>query len=281
MSTVVSDLAEGVLTLTLNRPERRNAWNADMECALRAALMAATDDADVRVIVLTGAGKAFCAGADMSMLDTLQGSTSAPPDKSQANGSDPWPDCRAEFRGKFAMPAAVPKPVIAAINGPAIAVGCLLALFCDIRFAAADAIFSAPFARMGLVAEKGIDWALAGLVGHGRATEILLSGRRVDADEAERIGLVCGTYPADVLAGSVQAYAAEMAATVSPRSAAIIKRQVQGVRFDPPSRVFSRAEAALGASLNSTDFREAMTAMREKRAPLFPPLSGSADRMAD
>lgn len=281
MSTVLSDFADGVMTLTLNRPERRNAWNADMETSLRAALVAATDNPAVRVIVLTGAGKAFCAGADMSMLGKLQGSSAAPPDKGQHAAIDPWPDCRAEFRGKFAMPAAVPKPVIAAVNGHAIAVGCLLTLFCDIRFAAADAIFSAPFARMGLVAEKGIDWALAGLVGHGRAAEILLSGRRVDAVEAERIGLITGMFSADTLAASVQAYAAEMAATISPRSAAVIKRQLQGLRFDSPSRVFSRAEEALGASLNSPDFQETMTAMREKRSPRFPALPKPADWVTD
>ncbi|WP_068297777.1 enoyl-CoA hydratase-related protein [Pararhodobacter sp. CCB-MM2] len=268
MTAVLSDRAEGVQTLTLNRPERRNAWTAEMEADLRAALIEGSRDPAVRVIVLTGAGAAFCAGADAGFLKQLGTGEAA----ITQTDVDPWPEARPELKGKFAMPAAVPKPVIAAVNGPAVGIGYALALYSDIRFAGASASFIAAFARLGLIAEKGIDWALAGIVGQGRAAELLLSGRKLGADEAERIGLVSGVFPDADLKGAVQAYAAEMAAKVSPRSAAVIKRQLQGLRFDTPAEILARGERELAASLKSADFREAMTAMAEKRPPSFPDL---------
>ncbi|MCB1395670.1 MAG: enoyl-CoA hydratase/isomerase family protein [Rhodobacter sp.] len=268
MSTVLSDISEGVQTVTLNRPERRNAWTGEMEAALRAALIEGGGNPAVRVIVLTGAGAAFCAGADAGFLRQLRSGEA----QISESASDPWPEARPELKGKFAMPAAVPKPVIAAVNGPAVGIGYALALYSDIRFASESGAFIAAFARMGLIAEKGIDWALAGIVGQGRAAELLLSGRRLGADEALRYGLVSGVFPDAGLRDAVQGYAAEMAARVSPRSAAVIKRQLQGLRFDTPAEILARGERELAASLQSADFREAMAAMAEKRPPTFPDL---------
>ncbi len=265
MSTVLIDIAEGVQTLTLNRPERRNAWIAEMENDLRTALAEGSRNPAVRVMVLTGAGTAFCAGADAQFLKQL-GSGEATISETEA---DPWPEARPELKGKFAMPAAVPKPVIAAVNGPAVGVGYALALYSDIRFAGESAAFIAAFSRLGLIAEKGIDWALAGIVGQGRAAELLLSGRKLGAEEALRFGLVSQVFPDSDLKDAVQAYAAEMAAKVSPRSAAVIKRQLQGLRFDTPAEILARGERELAASLKSSDFREAMSAMSEKRPPSF------------
>ena len=266
-TAILSKLLDGVLTITLNRPDQMNAWDADIETGLRDALIAASRNPDVRVIVLTGAGRAFCAGADIGFLKDLQSGkvkTTGPAE------DDPWPSDTPEmFRGKFAIPAAVTKPVIAAINGPAVGVGFVLSLFCDIRLGSDRAAFIGSFSRLGLIAEKGIDWALSHIVGQGRAMEILLSGRKVGADEAYRIGLLTSVFPEAEFGASVQAYAAEMAAKVSPRSAAIIKRQVLGVRFDNAPTVLSRGETALAESLKSDDFAEAMTAMREKRPPRF------------
>lgn len=266
MSTVLSDIAEGVQTISLNRPERRNAWTAEMETDLRAALVEGGRDPAVRIIVLTGAGVAFCAGADAGFLRQLSSGAAT----ITQTDADPWPEVRPDLKGKFAMPAAIPKPVIAAVNGPAIGIGYALALYSDIRFASASATFIAAFARLGLIAEKGIDWALAGIVGQGRAAELLLSGRKLGAREALRFGLVSGVFPDSELKGEVQTYAAEMAAKVSPRSAAVIKRQLQGLRFDTPTEILARGERELAASLKSADFREAMAAMAEKRAPSFP-----------
>ncbi|MCW1934995.1 enoyl-CoA hydratase-related protein [Pararhodobacter zhoushanensis] len=266
MSTVLRDLKDGVLTVTLNRPERRNAWTGEMETALRAALTDATHNPEVRVVVLTGAGAAFCAGADAEFLRQLR-SGAATLTEAEAN---PWPEARPEFKGKFAMPAALPKPVIAAINGPAVGIGYALALYSDIRLASESGAFIASFARMGLIAEKGIDWALAGIVGHGRAAELLLSGRKMGAAEALRIGLVTSVFRDDAFRAAVQDYAAEIAAKVSPRSAAVIKRQLQGLRFDPPAEILARGDRELAASLQSADFREAMAAMSERRPPVFP-----------
>lgn len=265
MSVVTTGLKDGVFTITLNRPEKRNSWNGEMEGELRAAFFEATENSDVRVVVLTGAGSVFCAGADTEFLRKLQSGEAS----LTAYEGDPWPDARAEFKGKFAMPAAVPKPVIAALNGPAVGIGFVLALYCDIRLAAQSAAFIGSFSRMGLIAEKGIDWALSGLVGHGRAAEILLSGRKVSAEEAERYGLISAVYPDDGFVDAVHAYAAEMASKVSPRSAKVIKRQLQSVRFDTPSDILARGEKELAASLQSADFQEAIAAMKEKRPPKF------------
>uniref|UniRef100_A0A2A4Z1B7 Enoyl-CoA hydratase n=1 Tax=OCS116 cluster bacterium TaxID=2030921 RepID=A0A2A4Z1B7_9PROT len=266
-SVVMSKFLDGVFTITLNRPDRMNAWNADVEVNLRDALVVAMRDPAVRIIVLTGSGKAFCAGADMEFLKDLRSGKLTVP---AADQDDPWPDDTHEmFRGKFAIPAAVPKPVIAAINGPAVGIGFILSLFCDIRIGSDRASFIGSFSRLGLIAEKGIDWALSHIVGQGHAMEILLSGRKVGADEALKIGLLTSVIPHAVFHTAVQAYAAELAANISPRSAAVIKRQVQGVRFDDVATVLARGEVALGESLKSKDFREAMDALREKRTPEF------------
>jgi enoyl-CoA hydratase/carnithine racemase len=268
--TVLARLEAGVLTVTLNRPDRMNAWTGEMEEGLRAALVSATSDPEVRVVVINGAGRAFCAGADTEFLKSLQDGTAKLP---AGGGQEPWPeDTPAIFRGKFSIPAAVPKPVIAAVDGPAVGIGFVLSLFCDIRVASDRGVFIGSFARMGLIAEKGIDWALCRVVGEARAMEILLSGRKVAADEAQRIGLVTQVMPVDGFDAAVQAYAAEIAANVSPRSAAIIKRQVQSVPFATPEAVLAHGERELAESLKSADFREAMAAMKEKRKPRFPGL---------
>ncbi|WP_127600690.1 enoyl-CoA hydratase-related protein [Nitratireductor alexandrii] len=267
---VLTRLDAGVLTITMNRPDRMNAWNGDIEEGLRASLAAAVSDPEVRVVVITGAGRAFCAGADTEFLKALQDGTAKLP---EPPGEDPWPAGTPEiYRGKFSIPAAVPKPVIAAVDGPAVGIGYVLSLFCDIRIASDRGAFIGSFSRMGLIAEKGIDWALTNVVGQARAMEILLSGRKVGAEEALRIGLVTQVLPVEDFAASVQAYAAEMATAISPRSAAIIKRQVQQLRFDDIDTVMARGERELAESLKSADFREAMAAMKEKRPAAFPGL---------
>lgn len=268
-SAVNCVLKDGVYTVTLDRPDRMNAWNGDMESGFRAAMVEATVNSDIRVVVLTGAGKAFCAGADTEFLKALQDGTAQ---VAPASGDDPWPDAEPVFKGKFALAAAVPKPVIAAVNGPAVGIGYVLSLFCDIRLASEDAFFSASFARLGLIAEKGIDWALSHLVGHGVATELLLTGRKLGAQEARRVGLVSDVFPAAEFAFEVARYAGEMARTVSPRSAAVIKRQMLRGRFDDAATVLATGEREFAASLKSDDFREAMAAMKERRTPNFPPL---------
>jgi len=187
-----------VVTVTLNRPEKLNAWTAVMGREVRDAMARAGGDDGVRVIVLTGAGRGFCAGADMRVLSGIQsGGTADEVARPPARGHG-----RTELGGRYAYFATVPKPIIAALNGATAGLGLVIALYCDVRFAADSAVFTTAFARRGLIAEHGISWMLPRLVGLPHALDLMLSARKVDAAEALRIGLV------DELAAPDEVYAA-------------------------------------------------------------------------
>ncbi|MCY7288478.1 MAG: enoyl-CoA hydratase/isomerase family protein, partial [Cryobacterium sp.] len=174
-----------VLVLTFNRPDRLNAWTNAMEDQYFDALEAAEADPGVRAIVVTGAGRGFCAGADMGDLAAASVAADEEIDRPRPRH----------------LPMTIRKPVIAAVNGAAAGLGFVEALFCDIRFASPDAVFITAFVRRGLVAEYGVSWLLPRLVGHGRAPARLLSGRRVGGEAAARIGLVGHRVPAGELVG--------------------------------------------------------------------------------
>src|SRR5271157_2339075 len=199
--------SSGVATLTLNRPQRLNAWTPALSTRYFDLLERANEDPRVRVVVVTGAGRGFTAGADMNVL---QGSESAA-----------TADARAQT-----FPLTIRKPILAAINGPCAGIGLVLALMCDIRFAAAGAKFTTAFARRGLVAEHGISWILPRLIGPARALDLLLSGRVVLGREAAELGLVNRALPAESLLQQTLAYAHELAGQCSPASMATMKRQV-------------------------------------------------------
>src|SRR5690242_14448516 len=161
-----------VATLTLNRPDKLNAWTRVMEAEVREAMREAAGDENVRVIVLTGAGRGFCAGADMSLLqDVVERRVHPLPDSTQANGSDE----RSDFQRQYSYFPPIPKPIIGAINGPAVGLGLVIAMFCDVRLASEEARFGTAFARRGLIAEYGLAWLLPRIVGHANALDLLLS----------------------------------------------------------------------------------------------------------
>jgi enoyl-CoA hydratase/carnithine racemase len=221
---------------------------------VNAAFAAAEADDAVRVIVLTGAGRGFCAGADMSLLTTIADGTDAP--------GDAPPSARAPI-------PPVSKPVIGAINGPAVGLGFALTVFCDIRIAAASAQFGTAFARRGLVAEFGLAWMLPRICGLGNAMDLLLGARLVDAGEAKQIGLVSRVLPDGGFAEAAREYAAELASSVSPRSTRVIKHQV-ALGFDQSlEEAFQLAEQEVGASLKCEDFKEGVAHFLEKRPPAF------------
>lgn len=251
---VTYEVANHVATITLNRPDKLNAWTANMARAAGAAMQTADQDPEVRVIVLTGSGRGFCAGADMSLLTSIV-SEGLDPDTSPASRRAPLPE--------------VSKPVIGAINGHAVGLGLALALFCDIRIAAESAKFGTAFARRGLIAEFGLAWMLPRLVGLGNAMEMLLSARMVDAAEAKQIGLVSRVLPDEQFAATVAAYAQEMASGVSPRSTKVIKRQVYQGMSQTLDHAFQVSENEMLASLQCEDFREGVAHFMEKRAPRF------------
>src|SRR5204863_6547367 len=218
MSGVVQRaVADGVALLTLNRPERLNAWTAEMEREYFDALEQCGASADVRVIVVTGAGRGFCAGADMQDLQGISNAAEGTEISDEdANGTAPRGGEGGNGAGRPAserrpqtLPLSIPKPIIAAINGPCAGIGLVQALMCDLRFAADDAKLTTAFARRGLVAEHGISWMLPRLVGPARALDLLLSARVVLGAEAAQLGLVNRAVPAELLMNAALAYARE------------------------------------------------------------------------
>jgi enoyl-CoA hydratase/carnithine racemase len=260
-----------VATITLNRPDKLNAWTAVMEAEVRAAIEEADKDGNVRVIVLTGAGRGFCAGADMSLLNTVaeKGLDEARRAQAVQPMSGSHEGVRADFRKKYSYFPAVTKPVIAGINGPVVGLGLVIALYCDLRLASDAARFGTAFAQRGLIAEYGMAWMLPRLVGHANALDLLFTARMIDAAEALRMGLVNQIYTQEVFRESVQKYAMDLAANVSPRSLHVIKRQVYDAMFQTLAESFESSEQEMLASLRSDDFKEGVAHFIEKRAPAF------------
>jgi len=266
-------VADRVATITLNRPDKLNAWTATMDQEVRAAMHEAERDAEVRVIILTGAGRGFCAGADMSLLgniakEGLEGYRG--PEgflRNTANGERQ--DVRPDFQKKYSYFPSIQKPVIAAVNGPAVGLGFILTLYCDMRFASDTARFGTAFAKRGLIAEYGLAWMLPRLIGPASALDMLFSARLVDANEALRMRLVNQVFPQDTFMNSVYAYAKDLAASVSPRSMGIIKTQVYNAMFQTLSEAFETSEQEMLKSLQCEDFKEGVAHFVEKRAPVF------------
>jgi enoyl-CoA hydratase/carnithine racemase len=259
-----------VATITLNRPDKLNAWTRTMEQEVRQVMSEAAADDQVRVIVLTGAGRGFCAGADMSLLQDVVERRVHPLPDPQASGSMPYGDtARGDFQRHYSYFPAIPKPVIAAINGPAVGLGLVIATFCDMRFASEDAKFGTAFARRGLIAEYGLAWMLPKVIGHANAMDILLSARIFSAQEALRMGLVNQVFPAVALLDQVYAYANVLAHEVSPRSMRVIKRQVYEAMFQTLGQALDTATEEMRASLQCEDFKEGVAHFVEKRAPAF------------
>lgn len=260
--TVLYEVLDGVALVTLNRPERLNAWNGALGAGYFSALDRAEADPQVRVIVVTGAGRGFCAGADM---DVLQG----------IGGGESNADSAAEGR-PHTYALTLSKPVIAAVNGAAAGLGFVHALACDLRFAAAGAKFTTSFARRGLIAEHGLSWTLPRLVGQAVALDLLLSGRVVLAEEAKELGLVNRVVAPEELMNETMAYARELAVHCSPASMAVMKRQV----YEHPQMSMDDALAAsnelMVSSLRRSDFNEGVASFLEKRDPDFAPYDPAA-----
>jgi enoyl-CoA hydratase/carnithine racemase len=251
-----------VATITLNRPDKLNAWTNQMDADVRAAIDSAVKDDAVRAIVITGAGRGFCAGADMSRLSRLS-SGEAPRAVIGGDGSKP-----GNFEQKFSYLLGVPKPIFAAINGPIAGIAVCLSLFCDFRYMADGAKLTTAFARRGLVAEHGSSWMLPRLIGPMNALDLLYSARMVDAAEAERLGLV-RRLPAENFLAIVQSIARELVKTSSPRSIGVIKRQVFQSYFQSLAEAWAMADAEMIASFGSEDFKEGVAHFIEKRPAAF------------
>ncbi len=257
---VLYEVVDGVATITFNRPDRLNAYTAELGGMYFDALDQAESDPDVRVIVVTGAGRGFCAGADMDVLSGI----------GSGSGSRGRP---VEHRDAT-YPTSIGKLVIAAINGPCAGIGLSMAMACDMRFAAAEAKFTTAFARRGLIAEHGLSWLLPNNVGPAVAMDLLASGRVFLGTEAYELGVVNRVCPGDSLAAEVAAYAADVVANVAPSSVAIMKDQIYSHPGLTLREAVSRSNDLMLASLKRDDFREGVSSFVEKRPPNFEPFTG-------
>lgn len=263
---ILATSADRVATITLNRPEKLNAWTRQMEAEVRDAIERAAADDSIRAIVLQGAGRGFCAGADLSLLETMAGSGGEAAANLNIEGPPSAPE---EFRYKHAWLLSVPKPILAAIHGPCVGLGLVVSLYCDFRFAAENARFSVIFSRRGLVAEYGIAWMLPRLVGLGNAIDLAFTSKMIEAREALRIGLASRVLPDENFHAGVHEIARELAETVSPRSLAVMKRQMYRGLDQNLGESFELAIEEMRASLRADDFREGVGHFLEKRPAAF------------
>jgi 2-(1,2-epoxy-1,2-dihydrophenyl)acetyl-CoA isomerase len=240
-----------VATLTLHRPDRLNALDRDTRWELIDALRDVAADAGVRAVVLTGTGRAFCVGQDLSAVDELDHA-----DETVAGSYNPIGQTIA----------AMPKPVVAAVNGAAVGAGLGLALACDLRLAADTASFSCAFGKVGLVPDTGVSWHLVRELGYARAFQLAASGRSIAAEEAYGLGLLNEVVPADGLPRRAQDLAQHLAAGPA-HALALTKRQFRAVgdiSFEALLAVEARHQ---GAAAAHPDHLEGRTAFAEKRAP--------------
>jgi enoyl-CoA hydratase/carnithine racemase len=269
---ILSETKDGVAVISLNRPQALNAFTGAMGQGLKRAVADAVADDAVRVIVLTGAGRGFCAGADMKLLQGIKpggGAASVTEDAKIDLHRGLGPDVGPHFGGRFGYLLQAPKPVICAINGPAAGLGFVIALYGDLRFASSEAKLTTSFAQRGLIAEHGVSWLLPRLVGPSHALDLLLSARKFGAAEAERIGLVNKVFPQQTFMADVLAYAKALAQTVSPRSMAVMKAQVWKGLFQNFGEALALADAEMLKSFSSADFKEGVAHYVEKRAAAF------------
>ena len=261
---LLADLRDGVATLTLNRPEARNALSDELTPALRRMIVRLGNDPSVGALVITGAGPSFCAGGDVKSM----GSGRGPGRTTERTADEAVLELQQRQRTLTGVLVGLPVPTIAALTGPAAGAGLAIALACDIRFAAASAFVTTGYARVGLSGDYGINWLLTRLVGTARARELMFTADRVDAETCARIGLVNRVFPDGSLRPETAAFAARLAA--GPRQAiALIKRNLErALTSDFRSALDAEAEHLVRAA-GTDEHREAVRAFIEKRPPRF------------
>lgn len=254
---VTQEVADGVAILTFNVPERHNAWSVALENRYYERLRAAEIDPDIRVIVVTGAGRSFCPGMDTAALaeQTATGISSNP-----------------HLRQSMMTPTTIAKPIIAAINGACAGIGLIAALNCDLRFANTEAKFTTAFAQRGIMAEHGLAWTLPRMIGTSKALDLLLSGRVILGEEAARIGLVDRAFAPEDLMPKTLEYARAMAATASPIAMGTIKRQVyESWHTSMEESRLTAIRFWMGHLRHHQDFTEGVASFLDKRSPAFQP----------
>jgi enoyl-CoA hydratase/carnithine racemase len=254
---VLYRLEGSVAVLTLNRPERRNAWTIPLQREYLGLLEQCSNDPAVRVIVITGSGSVFCPGADTAELTVYTQTGEFNPEMAQISQPDYYP-------------LLMSKPLIAAINGACAGIGLMQTLMCDVRIAVTGARMTTAFARRGLPALHGSAWLLPRLIGVSRATELLLSGRTFTTDEAAGLGLIHQIVPAGEALSVALAYAADMAANCSPASIATMKGQLRAAASEDVLTSIANGLELERQALASDDFAEGVRSFVERRPPRFP-----------
>ncbi|HUP25748.1 MAG TPA: enoyl-CoA hydratase-related protein [Thermoanaerobaculia bacterium] len=259
-----------VATISFHRPDRLNALTGPMLLELADAFGRAERDDAVVGIVLTGSGRGFSAGADMEMLSAVSQGEGSVASEWRGDIEKPGdPEMGDDFRGGYTWMLSVRKPVLAAINGPCAGLGFVLAMLCDIRFAAAEAVFTTAFANRGLIAEHGISWILPRLVGPSHALDLLWTGRKFGADEALRLGVVNRVVPQVELLVQSRSYIIDLARSSAPSSLQIMKRQVYRHLNLPLGPALEESNRLMAESLTRDDFKEGVASFLEKRQPRF------------
>ena len=268
LKTVLYEAGDGIGLITLNRPDRSNAWTGRMAVEYRTAMQLAEQDDRVGIIVVTGAGRHFCVGADSQALDGYvqtgqydPGIRETPP--------DPGDPAHPAYGTPFGFPLALDKPVIAAVNGAAAGVGFIAACFADIRFGAAGAKWTPATSKLGLPAEYAISWILPRLIGYGRAAEWLLSSRAVKSEEAYTMGLLHAVHPPEEVLDATLTYARRLLDDVAPSSLRSVKRQVSTDLFRTLPESSEEAVRLIHEMVGSEDYRQGVQALTEKRPPGF------------
>jgi len=257
--TVIVETAEHICTITLNRPDRFNAFSRQLTADLGAALNAAADDGDVRVVILTGAGRAFCSGQDLAELQ-----------EGYARGEPPQLGriLHERYHPVIERMCAMSQPIIGAINGVAAGAGCSLALACDMRIASEEAAFMEAFINVGLAPDAGSTWFLPRLIGHAKAMEMCCTGRIVDAAEALRMGLVNRVVPPEGLMEEARSLARTIASKSAPAIAATKRLLHQSPAATLADQLAAEADVQQALSTNE-DHLEGVMAFIEKRKPQF------------
>lgn len=273
--TILYEVDDPVATITLNRPEAMNAWTNRMDHEIRDAVAKASADPAVVGIIITGAGRAFCAGADMKLLSNISSGNESSNDAGAAVAEgEAAAGSNDDFDGRFPFLMTTPKPIIAAINGAVAGMAFPFSLCCDLRVGTEKSLFLTAFAQRGLIAEWGLGWLLPKLVGPSVALDLLMSSRRVNGAEAKDLGLLNHLVnDPDELLPWCRNYVTELAEKCSPTSIAIMKQQVYSHLHVGMGVAEAEAAQLMVESFGRPDFAEGVQSFIEKRPPSFSRIS--------